>query len=426
VRASPAVVVLLVLLAPAAAAAAVIQGTARADRLRGTPKADRIDAVYGATDRITCGKGVDVVTADLADRVSRDCEFVSRRISADTLGSSAGQHQTEVEPSVAGWGATAVAAFQVGRFRDGGASGIGWSTSTDAGRTWRSGVLPGLTTATTPRGEAPRASDPAVTYDAVHGTWLISTLVLGDGFTALGISRSVDGVSWSAPVQAARLPTDGLAYDKEWISCDNSSTSRFQGSCYLVYTDLATPRIAVQVSRDGGATWGAPVTVTSAFAANAEGALPLVQPDGALTIVLNAGDTGMYSVHSTDGGATFAEPVGLAPIDQSPQPLLRAPSLPAAAVDAAGRIYVAWADCRYRPGCDGNTVVLMTSTDGTTWAPRTRVPGTGFDSFVPGIAADPTTPGRISIVAYVRTSNTCTASTCADRKSTRLNSSHQI
>jgi hypothetical protein len=414
VRVSPAfTLVIFALFVPAVATAAVIQGTARPDRLKGTAKADRIDAVFGATDRVTCGKGVDVVTADPADTVARDCEFVSRRISTDTLSASAGQHQTEVEPSVAGWGSTAVATFQVGRFTDGGATGIGWSTSTDAGRTWRSGVLPALTSASHPAGEAPRASDPAVAYDAVHGTWLISTLVLGNGFTALGISRSVDGLSWSAPVFAARLSTSSLAYDKEWISCDNGPTSPFHGSCYLVYTDIASPRIALQVSRDGGATWSAPVTVTSAFGAGAEGALPIVQPNGALTLVFNAGDAGMYAVHSTDGGATFAPPVGIAPISEASQPLLRAPALPTAAVDISGRIYVVWADCVFRPGCDGNTLVLTTSTDGSTWTGLRRLPGTGFDSFVPGLAADPSMPGRLSIVTYVRNSTACSAATCS-------------
>jgi hypothetical protein len=403
----------LALIAPAGAAAAVIEGTTHPDRLRGTAKADRIDVVFGATDSVSCGKGIDVVTADASDRIARDCEFVSRRISSDTLGSAPGQHQTEVEPSIAGWNATAVATFQVGRFPDGGAAGIGWATSQDAGQTWRSGVLPALTNASNPAGEAPRASDPAVAYDAAHGTWLIATLVLGNGFTALGVSRSADGVTWSAPVYPVRLSTDSLAYDKEWVSCDNASTSRFYGSCYLAYTDLATPRIALQASHDGGATWGAPVTATAAFGLSAEGALPLVQPDGALTIVIQVGAAGMYAVRSIDGGTTFAPAIGIAPITGASQPLLRAPALPTAAVDASGRLLVAWADCAFRPGCDGNVIALTTSTDGSTWSALKRIPGTGFDSLVPGIAADPSVPGRISIVNYVRTSNACSAATCA-------------
>ena len=403
-RAYPAFVsILLGLIVPAVAAAAVIQGTTRPDKLKGTAKADRIDAVFGAIDRVTCGRGIDAVTADPADKIAGDCEFISRRISVDTLTTAGAQHQTEVEPSVAGWGSTAVATFQVGRFRDGGAAGIGWATSTDSGRTWRSGILPALTTATKPSGDAPRASDPVAAYDAAHATWLITTLVLSDAFTALGISRSADGLTWSAPISATRLVSERLAYDKEWLSCDNTPTSRFYGSCYLVYTDIATPRIAAQVSRDGGVTWSAPVTATSAFAADAEGALPLVQPNGALTIVFEV-SAGIYGVHSTDGGATFTPAAGISPVDEASRPLLRAPPLPTATVDASGRLFVAWADCAFRPGCDGNTIVLTSSTDGTTWSPLKRVPGAGFDSFVPGIAADPTTPGRMSIVTYVRNS----------------------
>ena len=413
VRARPVTLLAALALFVPAAEAASIHGTARADRIKGTARADHIDAMFGGNDRVSCGKGVDVVNADQTDTVASDCELVSRVISTDSLVGAAGaQHQTEVEPSAAASGSTVVATFQAGRFRDGGAAAIGWSTSTNAGRTWRSGVLPSITTATSPPGDAPRASDPSVAYDAAHRTWLIATLVLGNGYTALDISRSPDGVKWSAPVPAAKLATSGLAYDKEWVACDNTSSSPHYGSCYLAYTDEAQPRIALEASHDGGATWGAPVTVTSAFGADAEGALPIVQPNGALTVAM-LGNEGIFAAHSTDGGSTFGQLVGIAPVDEASVPLLRAPPLPAAAVDASGRIYVVWADCSFRPGCDGNTIVLSTSTDGTTWTNPSRVPGTGFDSFVPAIAADPAATGRLGIVTYVRTSSTCSSGTCA-------------
>ena len=73
-------------------------------------------------------------------------------------------------------------------------------------------------------------------------------------------------------------------------------------------------------------------------------------------------------MHSTDGGATFAPAAGISPLDAGEQPLLRAPPLPTATVDASGRLFVAWADCAFRRGCDGNTIVLTSSTDGTTWS----------------------------------------------------------
>ncbi len=43
-------------------------------------------------------------------------------------------------------GSTLVAPFQTGRISPGGATNIGWATSTDGGTTWTHGFLPGLTT----------------------------------------------------------------------------------------------------------------------------------------------------------------------------------------------------------------------------------------------------------------------------------------
>src|SRR5436853_6812932 len=80
-------------------------------------------------------------------------------------------HQTEVEPDTFSNGSTIVAAFQVGRFYDGGSSNIGWATSTDSGSTWTSGFLPRTTTFASPAGTYDRISDPSVAYDAKDGVW---------------------------------------------------------------------------------------------------------------------------------------------------------------------------------------------------------------------------------------------------------------
>src|ERR1700682_1962097 len=70
------------------------------------------------------------------------------RISVDTFTNSDSTHKTEVEPDTFAWGNTIVSAFHVGRRPGtigwGGADG-GFSTSTDGGKTWRYGNLPGLT-----------------------------------------------------------------------------------------------------------------------------------------------------------------------------------------------------------------------------------------------------------------------------------------
>jgi len=57
-------------------------------------------------------------------------------VSEDPYTNTDSQHRTQVEPDTFASGNTIVAAFQSGRFTDGGASNVGWATSTDAGATW--------------------------------------------------------------------------------------------------------------------------------------------------------------------------------------------------------------------------------------------------------------------------------------------------
>ena len=242
-------IVLLVAALPAVAGGAVratVLGTQRADFLAGTESSDRIVArggndriaveYDGGVDRISCGAGQDAVVADARDRVESDCEIVSRRIHRDRHTNPESQHESEVEPDSQTVGQTTVAVFQVGRNRAGGAASIGFSTSKDGGRTWREGTLPGLTANTTPRGPSARASDPVVAYDAAHGVWLANTLAIAPDATRLTIHRSMDGLSWSGPIDAALSRAADLAYDKNWLTCDNGAASPFRGRCYLAYT----------------------------------------------------------------------------------------------------------------------------------------------------------------------------------------------
>src|SRR5207247_1298956 len=124
----------------------------------------------------------------------------SRTGSRATLSTTDSQHETEAEPASFAFGQTIVAAFQSGRFTNGGAASIGFATSSDRGQTWRSGFLPGLTGLSRPAGSAERASDPTVVYDVEHGVWLIAALTLGADHWQLLVSRSTDGLSWSLPV----------------------------------------------------------------------------------------------------------------------------------------------------------------------------------------------------------------------------------
>src|SRR5262249_1688750 len=83
-------------------------------------------------------------------------------VSPDPLTKPPSQHATEVEPDTFAFGATVLAAFQVGRFVNGGASDVGYARSNDGGATWvTSSFLPGLTF------NAGSFSDPGNPFEAV-------------------------------------------------------------------------------------------------------------------------------------------------------------------------------------------------------------------------------------------------------------------
>ena len=402
------------LLFVSAAGAAVIRGSRRADLLLGGPRADRIVAGLGndriqvdagGRDSVACGPGRDLVNADASDRLARDCERVARVIARDPYG-GAGQHATIAEPDSYAFGSTVVAAYQAGRFRDGGAVNIGWATSRDSGRTWRSGTLPSLTVRSRPAGPWARASDPAVAYDAPHRTWLIVSLALNTDRAAVVVSRSSDGLRWSAPVTVVEAPSvPDLRLDKEWIVCDSWAQSPRRGSCYVTYSDFRTLRLEFQTSTDGGLTWGPQVSAPenagrpSIVGRWAPAPQPVVQPDGDLIVPYYDEDR-VAAIRSADGGRSFSAPVTVAPTNFKPTPGLRAPPLPSAEVDSAGNVYVAWPDCG--AACEWNDLLVASSADGIAWSRPTHLQLAASGDFVlPGLAADPGRSRRLALTYYV-------------------------
>jgi hypothetical protein len=311
------------------------------------------------------------------------------------------QHETQVEPDTFAFGSTMVSTFQTGRFEDGGASNAGWATTTNGGSTWSSGFLPGTTTFSTPAGAYDRVTDPVVAYDAEHGVWLIATVALvGPSLqgAAVLINRSVDGgVTWSNPVVAASAQGSS-DYDKEWVACDNTSSSPHYGNCYLQWDDFGDEnRILMSTSTDGGGTWGAPQQTAAADVGI--GGQPVVQPNGRVIVPMaSADETAILAFHSNDGGASWsaAQVVATAPSHTAGGGLRTSP-LPSAEIDASGRVYVAWQDCRFEPACSANDIVLSSSADGTSWSAPARIPidsvGSGVDHFIPGLGVDPATSG---------------------------------
>jgi len=335
--------------------------------------------------------------------------------SSDPFTNNTSQHMTEVEPDILGVGTTLVSLFQVGRFFDGGSSDIGFATSTDAGAHWTAGFLPGITNIQHPGNPWDRASDPAIAFDAKHGLWLASVLPLisTTGQTPI-VSRSPDGINWSNPVQVGGPSFFG---DKNWIACDDSTSSPHYGNCYVEYDDAGNGQIINMVTTsDGGMTWG-PVRNTADFASGI-GGQPVVQPNG--NVVVPIGDSGLGNIlafRSTNGGASWSSTVLAAQIfDHFVNGGLRTEPLPSAGVDRAGNVYVAWQDCRFRTNCTSNDIVLIVSSDGVHWSAPARVPidatSSAVDHFIPGLAVNPATAGaraHIGITYYYYTQTNCSS-----------------
>jgi hypothetical protein len=338
------------------------------------------------------------------------------QISSDPFTVGPGQHATEVEPHMLASGATQVAAFQTGRIAPGGATAIGWATSTDGGSTWAHGFLPGLTTGNG-GGLYNAASDPAVAYDAKHGAWMIASLPISNSSTtaAVVVSRSTDGgFTWEDPVNVGPKVASS---DKNWIVCDSYSTSPFYGNCYVEWDNPDTgDGILMSTSTDGGLTWG-PATGTANHATGI-GGQPLVQPNG--TVVVPIETFGISAFSSTNGGSSWSAPVTVSSIQSHTDAGgIRSGPLPSAAVDGAGTVYVVWEDCRFRAKCSTNDLVFSTSADGIHWSKVARIPidpvTSTIDHFIPGIGIDPTTSGATAHVAihyYFYPKSSCTQATC--------------
>ncbi|MDI2130140.1 sialidase family protein [Yinghuangia seranimata] len=232
----------------------------------------------------------------------------------------------------------------------------GVSYSLDGGRTWADSTTPnGFTRGGGFGGNAREywqsGGDTSVAYDSKGNAYLSCQMFNRGGATsgnpdassAFYIYRSTGtaGASWNFtghPVaEIPDLPgTGGALLDKQLMAVDNNARSRFADRVYVSWTTFAadgTGYIYEAYSADYGQTFSAPVLVSrdSAACTNTFGlptpqgkcnenqdSQPFVGADGMLYVVYNnfnntvTGNDNRNQVmlaRSTDGGATFSDPV---------------------------------------------------------------------------------------------------------------------
>jgi len=227
------------------------------------------------------------------------------------------------------------------------------------------------------------------------------------------VSRSADGLQWENPVIIDKTHLD----DKNWTTCDNTSTSPYYGNCYTEWDQAyGSGDVLMSVSSDGGKTWGP--GQPSADHAGGLGGEPLVQPNGTVIVPFRGG--GIDAFRSTDGGKTWSDTVVIGNIIQHGEDgnIRTGFDMPSAAIDGAGKVYVVWSDCRFRgKNCPSNDIVMSTSTDGKNWSNVVRIPidkvSSTVDHFLPGIGADLSTSGdtaHLTIVYYYYPVSSCGSS----------------
>ncbi|MEW6363253.1 MAG: sialidase family protein [Acidobacteriota bacterium] len=290
-----------------------------------------------------------------------------------------GQPETQAEPHVAINPANLnhlLGGYQEVRFDTGGARALVYAYSTDGGRKWKEAMVPGLTTAS--GGRFDRASDPWVAFGPDNRAYFVC-IAFNETNARNGVYLSVSkngGKTFGAPVTVHE--NNSIAYfdDKESMVVDTSSTSPYRGYVYVGWDDAGTGTMYVSRSTNGGADFQTPVVVDTNGSPIA--IVMVVAPSGYVyafwyrSIELRPAE--IVCSRSTDGGAIWSAPRRVAEDRATGVPELRTGDIvPMAAVDArTGALYVVWQDARWTPGVD--QVLLSRSTNAAaSWSTPVRV-----------------------------------------------------
>ncbi|HRC85086.1 MAG TPA: sialidase family protein, partial [Thermoanaerobaculia bacterium] len=249
--------------------------------------------------------------------------------------------------------------------------------------------------------------DPSLAWRRADGYFYLATLDAGGG---LAVWRSTNDCQ--SFVQVSTPSTNGD--DKEILTVDNSTTSPYYGTLYLVWTDFGFAGTPIRASRstDGGLTWSAPVALSAA--GTVQGAWPAVAPDGTVYVAwlryasFPSGNITIEVARSTNGGVSYGlvtSPLSnvVSPRDATASTVCGRPALrgnlrllasPQIAVDGAGTLHVVYSQDPdgYNTGDVINVYYRRSTNSGITWSAPIQLNDVGSqDQYFPTVQARGTT-----------------------------------
>jgi hypothetical protein len=310
--------------------------------------------------------------------------------------------------------------------------------STNNGKTWAGGYLPGFDTLSPPRTSG---GDPSLSYgprSCASGAFSFGCGVviyygsLADPVSEFAgeqvtVSRSYDdGHAWANPVYATNTDNKSNFDDHPWVAVDTSPASPHFGRVYVFWAVFCNKcsgngnvKLDMAHSDDEGRTWSAAVQVSAVASNSAQGFRETGQMTVSSTGIVeafwteNADSKQVPSLQvaavSTDGGQTFSAPVTIAqvtdyPLTGTPFDVVdlfnRVPGMSArvdcyphpAADPSSARVYVVWCDFSNGHG----TVRGAVSSDGVHWTSLGTVAAlAGRNAFFPQAAVS--SAGTVSV-----------------------------
>jgi hypothetical protein len=313
----------------------------------------------------------------------------------------------------------------------GGGLGIGVAVSSNGGKSWTTGLMPGLTKAT------------GGNFDVAFDSWL-SFAPNGDLYfsaevgnrpvqqnsqpspNAILVEKSTDGgLTWSSPTTVIQSTDPHIFNDKPSITADPTTP----GYAYVVWSQLSArgfSRGPAMFSRttDGGQTWSTPsVVLDPGGGTAADPSQVVVLPDGTLIDFLdvaqgqNSNKTGTLSlIRSTDKGQTWSScPTQVAAMPNTPvtdpntgQPVAAAVNggwLNVAADSPNGKLYAVWMDSSFSNSQYDSIAFSMSADGGFMWSAPiqvnqtpTNIPPGDRQAFLPSVAV--AADGSVAVTYY--------------------------